>query len=52
MNIFQFQKYIYIFIYLKESLHSYWHFMHDNLFNHIDILKENIYIPDGTLIKE
>ncbi|CAD8092195.1 unnamed protein product [Paramecium primaurelia] len=36
----------------KESLHSYYHFMHENLFNHVDIKKENIHIPDGTLIKE
>jgi len=26
--------------------------MHENLFNHVDIKKENIHIPDGTLIKE
>ena len=26
---------------------SYWYFMHENFFNHIDILKENINILDG-----
>lgn len=33
----------------KESVHSYHYFMHDHLFNHIDIQPENIHIPDGTL---
>ncbi|RKS55362.1 glucosamine-6-phosphate deaminase [Gillisia mitskevichiae] len=31
---------------------SYVTFMEENLFNHIDIPKENIHIPDGTLPKE
>lgn len=31
---------------------SYVTFMAENLFNHIDIPKENIHIPDGTLKKE
>jgi glucosamine-6-phosphate deaminase len=31
---------------------SYVTFMKENLFNHIDIPKENIHIPDGTLQKE
>ena len=31
---------------------SYVTFMNENLFDHIDILKENIHIPDGTLKKE
>jgi glucosamine-6-phosphate deaminase len=31
---------------------SYVTFMEENLFNHIDIPKENIHIPDGTLQKE
>jgi len=30
----------------KESYHK---FMHNHLFNHIDIPKENINIPDGTI---
>lgn len=33
----------------KESSNSYHYFMHHHLFNHIDIPKENIHIPDGTL---
>lgn len=33
----------------KEHIQSYWYFMHDHLFNHVDILPENINIPDGTL---
>ena len=28
---------------------SYVYFMNENLFDHIDIIKENIHIPDGTL---
>ena len=33
----------------KDSIHSYFYFMHEHLFNHIDILPENIHIPDGTV---
>ncbi|NMH87145.1 glucosamine-6-phosphate deaminase [Flavivirga algicola] len=33
----------------KENEQSYHYFMHDHLFNHIDILPENIYIPRGDL---
>lgn len=32
-----------------ENTQSYWYFMHEHLFNHIDILPENIHIPDGTI---
>ncbi|MBO6793141.1 MAG: glucosamine-6-phosphate deaminase [Balneolaceae bacterium] len=32
-----------------DSIHSYVHFMNEYLFDHIDIKKENIHIPDGTL---
>ena len=32
-----------------KSIHSYVEFMHKNLFDHIDIPKENIHIPDGTI---
>ncbi len=32
-----------------ENTQSYWHFMHVHLFNHIDILPENINIPSGTI---
>ncbi len=28
---------------------SYWRFMHEQLFNHLDLLPENIHIPDGTV---
>lgn len=35
-----------------DSIHSYVRFMNEHLFNHIDIPKENINIPDGTLAKE
>lgn len=28
---------------------SYWHFMHQNLFNHVDILPENIHLPSGLV---
>jgi glucosamine-6-phosphate deaminase len=31
------------------NLQSYFYFMHEHLFNHIDIPEENIHIPDGTL---
>ncbi|RBN50175.1 glucosamine-6-phosphate deaminase [Flavobacterium psychrolimnae] len=34
----------------KENHHSYHHFMHEHLFNHIDIKPENINIPDGTIL--
>jgi glucosamine-6-phosphate deaminase len=32
----------------KESPQSYWRFMHEYLFDHIDIPPANIHIPDGT----
>jgi glucosamine-6-phosphate deaminase len=35
-----------------DSINSYVRFMKELLFNHIDILPENIHIPDGTLSKE
>ena len=34
-----------------NALQSYVRFMKEHLFNHIDILPENIHIPDGTLAK-
>jgi glucosamine-6-phosphate deaminase len=37
---------------LPDSIHSYVRFMNEHLFNHIDIIKENINIPDGNLDKE
>lgn len=33
----------------KTNVQSYHYFMHEHLFNHIDILPENIHIPDGTV---
>lgn len=33
----------------REAQQSYWHFMHEYLFDHIDIPKGNIHIPDGTI---
>ncbi|GAA3648616.1 glucosamine-6-phosphate deaminase [Flavivirga jejuensis] len=35
-----------------DSVNSYVRFMKELLFNHVDILPENIHIPDGTLPKE
>lgn len=35
-----------------DSIHSYVRFMNEHLFDHIDIQKENVNIPDGTLDKE
>ncbi len=35
-----------------DSIHSYVRFMNEHLFDHIDIKKNNINIPDGTLDKE
>ena len=35
-----------------DSLHSYVRFMREHLFDHIDLKKANINIPDGTLDKE
>ena len=32
-----------------HSVHSYWHFMHENLFNHVDINPDNINIPSGEI---
>jgi glucosamine-6-phosphate deaminase len=36
----------------KDALQSYVRFMREHLFDHIDIPKQNINIPDGTLPKE
>lgn len=32
-----------------EDPHSYHRFMHENLFNHVNVKRENIHIPDGTV---
>ncbi|WP_405605684.1 glucosamine-6-phosphate deaminase [Polaribacter sp. Asnod1-A03] len=36
----------------KSNIQSYFYFMHEHLFNHVNILPENINIPDGTISKE
>lgn len=36
----------------KENRQSYHYFMHQYLFNHIDIKPENVNIPDGTVVLE
>ena len=33
----------------REHPESYWRFMHEQLFNHIDIPAENVNVPDGTV---
>jgi glucosamine-6-phosphate deaminase len=33
----------------KTDMQSYFYFMHEHLFNHIDILPENVNIPDGKI---
>ena len=35
-----------------DSIHSYVRFMNEHLFDHLDIKKENIHIPDGSLSKK
>ena len=35
-----------------NSIHSYYKFMYENLFNHIDINKKNIHIPKGDLSRK
>jgi len=36
----------------SHSIHSYHHYMRLHFFNHVDILPENIHIPDGTILLE
>ncbi len=36
----------------KDNIQSYFYFMHDHLFNHVDILPENVNIPDGKVSPE
>jgi glucosamine-6-phosphate deaminase len=33
----------------RDHPESYWRFMHEQLFNHIDLPAENIHLPDGTV---
>ena len=36
----------------KDHKQSYYHFMYENFFNHVDINRENVHIPDGELDKK
>ncbi|MEL1253584.1 glucosamine-6-phosphate deaminase [Flavobacterium sp. DGU38] len=36
----------------KNNIQSYWYFMHEHLFNHVNILPENINIPNGNISSE
>ncbi|MFL9831632.1 glucosamine-6-phosphate deaminase [Flavobacterium sp. ARAG 55.4] len=36
----------------KDNIQSYFYFMHEHLFNHVDIKAENINIPDGKVSAE
>ncbi len=36
----------------KNNEQSYWHFMHEHLFDHVDIPKKNIHVPDGMIEKD
>ena len=36
----------------REALQSYHRFMHEHLFDHVDIQPGNVHIPDGTLSQE
>jgi glucosamine-6-phosphate deaminase len=36
----------------KTHPQSYWTFMHENLFNHIDIPEENVHVPNGEAADE
>jgi len=36
----------------KNSIHSYYSFMHEHLFNHVNILPENVNIPNGKISSE
>ncbi len=36
----------------RDHPESYWYFMHNNLFNHIDIKPENIHLPSGLVADE
>ncbi|PZX65938.1 glucosamine-6-phosphate deaminase [Hydrotalea sandarakina] len=36
----------------RDAFQSYWSYMHRHLFDHVDIPKENIHLPNGELSKE
>ncbi len=33
----------------REELQSYWRFMHEHLFDHVDIAAVNVHMPDGRM---
>lgn len=33
----------------KQNVQSYYYFMHEHLFDHVDILPKNVHIPKGTV---
>lgn len=33
----------------KDNIQSYYYFMHEHLFNHIDILPQNVHVPNGMV---
>ena len=33
----------------QQNVQSYYYFMHEHLFNHVDILPKNVHIPNGTV---
>ncbi len=37
---------------VKQSVHSYYYFMHQHLFDHIDINPDNVNIPNGTVLAD
>ncbi|RZJ49902.1 MAG: glucosamine-6-phosphate deaminase, partial [Chryseobacterium sp.] len=36
----------------RNNIQSYWHFMHEHLFNHVNIIPGNINIPNGNVSNE
>jgi len=36
----------------KQNIQSYYYFMHEHLFDHVDVLPENVNIPDGKISTE
>src|SRR5262249_12191999 len=36
----------------RDSVHSYHRYMWENLFDHVNVKKENVHIPDGTVARE
>lgn len=36
----------------KNNIQSYWHFMHEHLFDHVNIPPQNINVPDGNVSSE